>query len=109
MQCPMCEGDGEIYVGSSVPDDEGYDQCGCCGGSGEMPTPEQISDLRIKLQACKGDRYVDNQLLQQEKHHAESVKNQIRLLWLKWVNKKVGFPIVFQELMSMVGIDYKKL
>jgi hypothetical protein len=51
-ECPDCE-EGEIYKGSSFPDDDGYDSCLTCDGKGVLPTPEELQKFRIKyMEIC---------------------------------------------------------
>lgn len=53
--CSACDGEGEIYVGSSVPDDEGFDQCPVCQGSGKQPDNGEIAERTRKAQELEGD------------------------------------------------------
>ncbi|HYE96494.1 MAG TPA: hypothetical protein VD962_09825 [Rubricoccaceae bacterium] len=53
--CPVCDGDGEVYVGTSVPDCEPVETCECCNGSGFLPTPEEIIELRRDAICAAGD------------------------------------------------------
>ncbi len=36
-------------------------------------------------------------------------QEEIRILWLWWVNKKNGFAQQFHRVLDMVGLDYKTL
>jgi NTP pyrophosphatase (non-canonical NTP hydrolase) len=54
-RCPICKGEREVYVGSSCPDDEGFELCPACGGTGKLPTPEEIAALRRESQRMEGD------------------------------------------------------
>jgi hypothetical protein len=47
--CPDCNGEGHVYVGSSIPDDEGYDTCPTCNGKGKLPTAEELQELYKNL------------------------------------------------------------
>lgn len=54
--CPACEGDGEVSHGScSIPDCEHAEDCSTCGGSGKLPTPEEIAELREECESVRGD------------------------------------------------------
>lgn len=56
--CPGCDGDGEVYVGSSCPDDEGYDECVTCGGAGKLPTLDELREIRQRLGSAEADVFV---------------------------------------------------
>jgi len=45
--CPKCDGKGEVYVGASFPDDEGFTNCEYCI-DGTLPTLEQYAEQRQK-------------------------------------------------------------
>lgn len=70
MKCPLCD-NGEVYRGSSIPDDDGWETCMCCNGTGEMPTAEKIAELRGKYMAAVGDLQATEYELQQYKEHAK--------------------------------------
>lgn len=42
--CPKCKGEGELYVGTSFPDDEGYTNCRYCV-DGKLRTMDQWLEL----------------------------------------------------------------
>lgn len=72
--CPRCDGEGEVYIGSAVPDDEGYERCLTCGGSGKLPTPAQIADLRTELLKALGDLQAAEFQVQEWKARAEQLE-----------------------------------
>lgn len=47
--CPVCNGNGVVFVGSTVPGDDGSRMCPCCNGSGVYPSPAEIIKLREEL------------------------------------------------------------
>ena len=55
-ECEACDGEGEIYVGSSFLGDEDYRICWTCYGTGKKPTSTEIASLRQNYEAiCLGD------------------------------------------------------
>lgn len=75
-RCPDCEGDGEVYVGSSVPDDEGYEPCSPCGGSGRLPTLEELREIRRGFEEAQADCAVAELWTQQWKKRAEGLMKE---------------------------------
>ena len=74
-ECPDCEGDGEIYIGPSmVPDDEGFETCSLCSGSGKFPTIDQIR----KTITFAFDMHIESQMkgleLAQHKDYIKALK-----------------------------------
>lgn len=55
QECPTCEGDMEVHVSTSVPGDDGFVTCPTCGGTGTMPTPAEITELRERCWRAEGD------------------------------------------------------
>lgn len=55
--CPDCHGDGEYYRGSSVPDDEGYEECRLCNGEGKFEPITRIRELLAICDASEGNYY----------------------------------------------------
>lgn len=54
--CPQCEGTKEVSHGScGIPECEHFDECPTCGGSGTMPTVDDIAEIRLKLHEVQGD------------------------------------------------------
>lgn len=51
-KCPTCDGEGEVYSPTSVPDSEPWDICQVCNGTGKLPTPEEIAALRQHALEC---------------------------------------------------------
>ena len=45
VQCPRCDGSGEVSVGAPAPYDHWTRECERCGGTG---------NLKIKIEHCKG-------------------------------------------------------
>lgn len=63
--CKMCDGGGELHVGSSFPDDDGFTTCDTCDGTGITPTAQQIAALRQDYWRVSGDARVDAHDLEQ--------------------------------------------
>lgn len=55
--CPVCGGDGEVYDGPDdlALDDDGWHTCMLCGGSGHVPTDEEITRLREAFLTAQAD------------------------------------------------------
>jgi hypothetical protein len=53
MKCHKCKGAGEVFVGQIGPDDEGYDSCNLCNGTGVQPTDEEIVELRARAESAE--------------------------------------------------------
>jgi hypothetical protein len=45
--CPDCDGEGEVFVGISIPDSEGYDTCQTCNGKKRLPTVEELRKMHM--------------------------------------------------------------
>lgn len=55
VPCPICDGGGEVHVPSAVPDADGWETCACCDGTGNLPTPQEIYEMRQELWSAYGD------------------------------------------------------
>lgn len=61
--CPVCEGNGVVFVGSAILGDDGTRVCPCCNGTGAYPSPAEIICLREELNQLLGLRDVQNEAL----------------------------------------------
>ena len=58
VECPPCEGSGEVWESTSVPGDEGWRTCSTCDGTGKLPTWQEIGELRQRYYEADADKAV---------------------------------------------------
>lgn len=79
-ECPACDG-GDIFVGITFPEDDGFIACDLCSGTGKRRTTAELLQMAGREEEARADAWTEEQ--RRKNAEAETTKAESRIIELE--------------------------